>query len=53
MRHRGGSWYSDWRDEHGKRRMKAHRTEAAAKKHQGKMRREAERKKVNAWERLR
>ncbi len=30
MRHRYGKFYADWRDQHGKRRMKACRTEAAA-----------------------
>ncbi len=39
MRTKFGSYYADWRDEHGKRHMKAFPTKAAAKQHQAKMRR--------------
>ena len=39
MREKFGSHYADWRDEHGRRHMKAFPTKAAAQRHTRKMRR--------------
>jgi hypothetical protein len=48
MRHRYGSYYADWRDATGKRRMKAFDTKKGALRFQAKMRREVSAKKAQA-----
>ena len=52
MRHKFGSFYADWRDQFGKRHMKAFTTKKAAAKFGLKMRREATAKKAQAPRRL-
>ena len=48
MRTKAGKWYADWRDEHGKRHMKACASKKAAQRMSEKKRREAAAKKTRA-----
>lgn len=48
MRHKHGKWYADWRDEHGRRRMKAFPTKKQAQQYTAKMRRLVAEKKARA-----
>jgi len=48
MRRKYGSYYADWRDEHGNRRMKAFPTKKQATRYQNRMRSIAAAKKQEA-----
>jgi hypothetical protein len=48
MRRKAGKWYADWRDEHGRRHMKAFPTKKQALAHANKQRRIAATKKARA-----
>ncbi len=48
MRKKYGRFYADWRDQHGKRKMKSFPTKNGALRHQNKMRAAAAAKKARA-----